>query len=110
MYPFTVYHIAAKITRRHTIYTRSKTERNKWNVALKSAIEARKFQLDKRMVLLLHLSSQPSHKQMQLYEPQVLNDGFFRIPPRIQFNREMQYTGRIACAALFSRTPLTCCL
>ena len=54
MYPFTIYHVAAKITRRHTIYTATKTERNKWNVALEKAIESRKLQQDGQMVLLLH--------------------------------------------------------
>jgi len=53
MYPFTIYHAAAKITRRYTLYTKSRTDRNKWNVALESAIETRKSQRDPRMVLLL---------------------------------------------------------
>lgn len=107
-YPFTIYHVAAKITRRYTIYTKKGTERNKWKVALQSAIEARKSHQDLTMVLLLallRLTSQPSHIRMQLYEPQVLNDGFFKIAPRIQFNRGMFYTGRVVSAALFSRTP-----
>jgi len=89
MYPFTIYHVAAKITRRHTIYTKTKTERNKWNVALEKAIESRKSQQDVQL----------------LYAPQIFNDGFFKIPPRIRFDREARYTGRIACAALFSRMP-----
>ena len=42
---------------------------------------------------------------IQVYEPQVLNDDFFKIAPRIQFNRGMHYTGRVVSAALFSRTP-----
>jgi hypothetical protein len=54
MYPLTIYHVAAKITRRHTIYTKTKTERNKWNVALEKAIESRKSQQDAKMVPLLH--------------------------------------------------------
>ncbi|KAF8501650.1 CNH domain-containing protein [Russula emetica] len=86
MYPFTIYHVAAKITRRHTLYTKSGTERNRWNVALESAIRARKSQEDARM----------------LYEPKVLNDDFFKIEPRIKFNRGTHYTGRIVCAASFS--------
>ena len=108
MHPFTIYHVAAKITRRYTIYTKTGTERNKWNVDLKRAIDARKSHQDPRMVLLLallHLTSQPSHIRMQLYEPQVLNDGFFKIAPRIQFNRGTYYTGRVVSAALFGRTP-----
>ena len=50
VYPFTIYHVAAKITRRHTIYAKTKTERNKWNVALDKAIESRKWQQDVKMV------------------------------------------------------------
>lgn len=54
MYPFTIYHVAAKITRRHTIYAKTKTKRNEWNVALKKAIESRKSQQDGIMVSFLH--------------------------------------------------------
>jgi hypothetical protein len=86
MYPFTIYHAAAKITRRYTLYTKKGTERNKWKVALEKAIEARKSQQAAGM----------------LYEPQVLNDGFFKIAPRIQFTRGITYTGRVTCATLFS--------
>ncbi|KAI0001432.1 CNH domain-containing protein [Russula compacta] len=86
VYPFTVYHVAAKITRRHTIYTKTATERNRWHTALVNAIDKRKGEQDLKM----------------LYAPQTLNDGFFRIPPRIQFNREAHYTGRTVCAAGFS--------
>jgi len=85
-YPFTIYHSAAKITRRHTVYTHSATERNRWKTSLDGAIEARKSQEDPK-----------------LYAPQVINDGgFFRIAPRILLNREALYTGPITCAALFS--------
>ena len=109
-YPFTIYHVAAKITRRYTIYTKTGPERDKWKVALQRAIEARKSHQDPRMVLLLALSrlnSQPSHIRMQLYEPQVLNDGFLKIAPWIQFDfdRGTNYTGRVVSAALFGRTP-----
>jgi hypothetical protein len=52
MHPFTIYHAAAKMTRRYTLYTKSKTERNEWNVALEAAIEARKSQQDAEMVPL----------------------------------------------------------
>ncbi|KAI0280767.1 CNH domain-containing protein [Russula aff. rugulosa BPL654] len=86
IYPFTICHVAAKITRRYTLYAKSGTERNRWNVALDSAIKARKSQEDGRT----------------LYEPNVLIDGFFKVPPRIQFNRGTHYTGRIVCAAPFS--------
>jgi len=86
MYPFTIYHAAAKITRRYTLYTKTATERNWWRSELDKAIDARKSQQDSK----------------SLYTPQTLNDGFFRIPPRIQFTRGVNYTGRIACAALFS--------
>lgn len=55
VYPFTVFHGAAKITRRHTLYTKSMTERNKWKAALESAIEARKSLQDTRMVNLFAL-------------------------------------------------------
>ncbi|KAH9960834.1 CNH domain-containing protein [Russula dissimulans] len=86
LYPFTIYHSAAKITRRHTVYTYSATERNKWQSLLLSAIEVRRSQEDPKT----------------LYAPQTLNDHFFRIPPRIILNRETLYTGPISCAALFS--------
>lgn len=39
VYPLTVYHVAAKITRRHTIYTKSATERNRWYNELTKAVE-----------------------------------------------------------------------
>jgi hypothetical protein len=54
MFPFTIYHAAAKITRRHTIYTKTKTDRNKWNAELEKAIELRKSKQDGQMVPLLH--------------------------------------------------------
>jgi len=86
MHPFTVYHAAAKITRRHTLYTQSPTERNRWRTALDDAIAARKSKLDVKT----------------LYVTQILNDGFFRIPPRIQFTRGTHYTGQVVSAAGFS--------
>jgi hypothetical protein len=87
MYPFTIYHSAAKITRRYTLYAKSKRELNSWKDALESAIKARKSQQDPRM----------------LYEPQVFNDDFFKISPRIQFTRGINYTGSVVCAASFCR-------
>jgi len=89
MHPFTVYHAAAKITRRHTLYTQSPTERNRWRTALDNAIEARRSKQDVKM----------------LYVTQILNDGFFRIPPRIQFTRGTHYTGQAVSAAGFCRMP-----
>ncbi|KAI9512115.1 hypothetical protein F5148DRAFT_1146414 [Russula earlei] len=44
LFPFTIYHAAAKITRRHTVYTHSATERNRWQTILDNAIEARRSQ------------------------------------------------------------------
>ena len=58
MHPFTIYHVDAKITRRYIIYTKTKMERDKWNVYLKSAMDARKFRQNPIMVLLLRLTSQ----------------------------------------------------
>jgi hypothetical protein len=52
MYPFTIYHAAAKITRRHTLYTLTATERNRWRTALDDAIEARKSKHEKTVLLL----------------------------------------------------------
>ena len=46
------------------------------------------------------------HKELQLYEPNVLIDGYFKVPPRIQFNRGTHYTGRIVCAAPFCKALL----
>lgn len=60
MYPFTVYHAAAKITRRYTLYTKKGTERNKWKVAFENAIKARNSQQTPGMVRFLQLTSQPS--------------------------------------------------
>ena len=53
MYPFTIYHAAAKITRRHTLYTPTATERNRWRTALDDVIEARKSKQEKTVLLLL---------------------------------------------------------
>jgi hypothetical protein len=50
MYPFTIYHAAARIARRHTIYTKTKMDRDMWNVALEKAIELRKSQQDAKRV------------------------------------------------------------
>jgi hypothetical protein len=52
MYPFTIYHAAAKIIRRHTLYTLTATERNRWRTALDDAIEARKSKQKKPVLLL----------------------------------------------------------
>jgi len=74
MYPFTIYHAAAKITRRHTLYTLTATERNRWRTALDDAIEARKSKQEKSVLLLrfdfsTHLIiersyTQPKHSMM----------------------------------------------
>jgi hypothetical protein len=50
MYPFTIYHAAAKITRRYTLYTKTATERNWWRTELNKAIDARKSQQDSKSV------------------------------------------------------------
>jgi hypothetical protein len=62
LYPFTIYHAAAKITRRYTLYTQTATERNRWRSALDDAIEARKSKQEK-MVLLLQFEFYASHNR-----------------------------------------------
>src|SRR6266850_4206584 len=52
VFPFTIYHVAAKITRRHTLYAESATERNRWKDALKEAVETRKAKQNDNLVLL----------------------------------------------------------
>ena len=105
MYPFTIYHSAAKITRRHTLYTRSATDRNRWHNALESAVAERQSQQDGKVVFLFlcDLIFHALTKRTKLFTTKILNDRFFRIAPRIQFNREVYYTGRTVCAAGFSK-------
>src|SRR5712672_4191341 len=42
MYPITIYHAAAKITRRYTLYAPSPRDRNRWSSELGEVIEAQK--------------------------------------------------------------------
>ena len=86
MHPFTIYHVAAKITRRYTIYTKTGTERNKWNVDLKRAIDGRKSHQDPRIVLLLALELFSVNVQIDRVSASP-NHGvqFLRSAPSLQF-------------------------
>ncbi|KAI0040258.1 hypothetical protein FA95DRAFT_1611936 [Auriscalpium vulgare] len=88
IYPFTIHHAGAKGTRRYTLYTTSAASRQKWYEAFVDAIGVRKVRQEANM----------------WFSPQPLNDGFFRIiSPRIPFATGTRFTGRVTCAAPFSR-------
>ncbi|KAI0001433.1 hypothetical protein BJV74DRAFT_818572 [Russula compacta] len=87
VYPLTVFHAAAKITRRHTVYTKSAMERNRWHNELTKAVEV----------------CQARQPGIELYQPHTLDNTFFCVPPpRIQLTRGRQFTGRALCVAEFS--------
>jgi len=71
MYPFTIYHAAAKITPPHTLYTQSASERSGWYAAFNLAIATRKSQQDRKMVslpqslFLMHLTYERSCTQLE---------------------------------------------
>lgn len=50
MYPFTVYHASAKMTRRYTLYASTDAVRQKWNAALVDAMGVRKVRQEANMV------------------------------------------------------------
>ncbi|KAF8501651.1 hypothetical protein F5888DRAFT_1898003 [Russula emetica] len=86
MYPFTIYHANTSIPRRYTLYTPTPTARTNWHNALVDAIGLRKARQDAN----------------KWYGPQMLNDGFFRLPSRSSLTAAgMHFTGRILCAAHF---------
>ena len=43
MFPFTIYHAAATMTRRYILYASSESERMKWQDMLTQALQLRKF-------------------------------------------------------------------
>ena len=54
MFPFTVYHAAAKMTRRYTLYASSEAERHKWEDALKHALQMRSIRQEGNKVRWRH--------------------------------------------------------
>ncbi len=50
LYPFTIYHASAKMTRRYTLYAHSENERDQWLAAFKQAIKLRSFTQEGNMV------------------------------------------------------------
>ncbi|KAI1797140.1 hypothetical protein LXA43DRAFT_982888 [Ganoderma leucocontextum] len=66
MFPFTVYHAAATMTRRYTLYASSESERTKWYDMLTQALQLRAFR-------------QEGNK---FFNPLTFNDGFFKVGSR----------------------------
>ncbi|KAI0058174.1 hypothetical protein BV25DRAFT_1891692 [Artomyces pyxidatus] len=86
MFPFTIYHAAAKTSRRYTLYTTSASMRKKWHDALVDAMGVRKVRQDANM----------------WFAPQPLNDGYFRIiSSRIPLTPGTRFTGHVTCATAF---------
>lgn len=52
MYPFTIYHASAKMTRRYTLYAPSEAARDQWLAAFNYAIEMRRVRQEGNMVSL----------------------------------------------------------
>lgn len=50
MYPFTLYHATAKMSRRYTFYAKDEEERQVWNAALVDGIGVRKVRQEANMV------------------------------------------------------------
>ncbi|KAH8118065.1 hypothetical protein DFH11DRAFT_1808798 [Phellopilus nigrolimitatus] len=86
-YPFTVYHSAAKLTRRYTLYTNTEAARNKWHDALVNAIAIHKVQRDAN----------------KWFAPNTVNDGVFRVRSvRVPPTSTELFTGAITAAAIFA--------
>ncbi|EJF64968.1 hypothetical protein DICSQDRAFT_159921 [Dichomitus squalens LYAD-421 SS1] len=83
MFPFTVYHAAAKMTRRYTLYASSEAERQKWEEVLTHTLRMRTIR-------------QEGNK---FFEPFVINDGFFKRPELALVNNPhavgSHYTGPV---------------
>ncbi|KAI9512114.1 CNH domain-containing protein [Russula earlei] len=84
VYPFTIYHSAARMTRQHTLYASSSTERNRWHRELVDVIKAQQIRHEK-----------------ELYTSRVLDESSFRTPPRFQTSQETHFTGQVLCAVEF---------
>lgn len=52
MYPFTIYHAGAKMTRRYTLYAPSEAMREEWHDALTLALTVRQIRQEGNMVRL----------------------------------------------------------
>ncbi|KAI9512116.1 CNH domain-containing protein [Russula earlei] len=84
VYPFTIYHSAARTTRQHTLYASSSTERNRWHSELVDVIKAQQIRHEK-----------------ELYTSRMLDESSFRTPPRFQTSQETHFTGQVLCAVEF---------
>ncbi|KAH9949942.1 hypothetical protein B0H21DRAFT_725350 [Amylocystis lapponica] len=85
MYPFTVYHASAKMTRRYTLYAAKEDERSKWHDVLVDALGVRTVRQETNM----------------WFAPHVINEVFFKYPS-IGSMPNAQFTGKITCAAPLS--------
>ncbi|CCM01400.1 uncharacterized protein FIBRA_03451 [Fibroporia radiculosa] len=81
VYPFTVYHASAKMTRRYTLYADSENLRKKWYDKLQDAIGVRKVQQEANM----------------WFAPQVMNNGFFKYSTSM-IHSNGSYPGKITAA------------
>ncbi|THH20762.1 hypothetical protein EW146_g670 [Bondarzewia mesenterica] len=87
VYPFTIYHAAAKLKRRYTLWAPTVSVRKKWHDALVDAIGVRKVRQDSNM----------------WFAQQQVNDGVFRVAsPRVPYNSTAKLTGQVTFAAPFS--------
>ncbi|KAI0749365.1 hypothetical protein C8Q80DRAFT_1100784 [Daedaleopsis nitida] len=89
MYPFTIYHASAKMTRRYTLYASSESARDQWLAAFNYAIEMRRVRQEGNM----------------FFAPQTINDGFFKHPTYtltgVNNESRSHFTGQIYAATKF---------
>ncbi|OCB84705.1 hypothetical protein A7U60_g8226 [Sanghuangporus baumii] len=86
-YPFTIYHAAAKSSRRYTLYTNTEAGRRKWRDVLTEAI-------------VLHQARQDANKW---FAPSTIDDGVFRVRSvRVPLSSTELFTGAITAAATFA--------
>ncbi|EJD06594.1 uncharacterized protein FOMMEDRAFT_17102 [Fomitiporia mediterranea MF3/22] len=85
-YPFTIYHAAAKASRRYTLYTNTEAARRKWRDVLTET-------------MAIHQARQDANKW---FAPSTIDDGVFRVrSPRIPLSSTELFTGAITAAATF---------
>ncbi|EKM58279.1 uncharacterized protein PHACADRAFT_140069, partial [Phanerochaete carnosa HHB-10118-sp] len=86
MYPFTIYHASATLTRRYTLYATSESERELWRRAMVDAIGIRKARQDANM----------------WYAPDTVDDSFFRLSNGLASHiSSSRITGKIRSATSF---------
>ena len=54
MWPFTIYHASAKMTRRYTLYAHSESARDQWFAAFNHGLELRRVRQEGNMVRWLY--------------------------------------------------------